>query len=659
MKIHKFPTHPLRSSEDSEDSKFTEVTAKTSFDTVASISSISTSLSTQSIPSPADIDTNIFQTNDQLSSQEAVEVHTLLDSKRRKLFELERRKEVLNRQKEFLDRQQRLLDEELGEMSEEIDKYSGVVGCSMRNMPSDLLLEIFHHYVDGSECTSSLGSATVLTHVCRTWRNISLSSPALWVALTAPYITKQVALNVSQRLDQVKAATGLPLELDINLRRSTEVQDEQFQQLSLDLVHASVAQVHRWKSFSLRCEDELFTSGVYEDLFPDISEASRLETLSFSFPQSADWSPIQWITSLVHAAPTLRNLQLKFPAWSTQVVSTLSLSSLESLTIDLPTITPSALLVILRDAAPRLKVCHVRVQGLVILDSDDDRWVAAPSMVVHSCLEIFELRLSRGAVAESLSHLFDSLTLPKAREVLLELGNFQEINANAYDSVNLPDDLELSWPHDSFLGFLERASSSITSLCIGFNPASPESADNAWGGMGSLGSELEGEHVQAYLDLKNVGENLVTLHVRRDRPVWPELLDYLTLPSSPASSSTRSLNSSISDDSSLKPLRNLENIALDIDPIFQVLPMRDFVKSRWYESSLSSSVSRLRSFVITLCFPDIPNLELESAAAKKVFERVTQDEGLDNKLDVVFHRRTYSMMPMDVPSVGVGSELII
>ncbi|KAJ4495467.1 hypothetical protein C8R41DRAFT_295788 [Lentinula lateritia] len=289
MKAH---NHLQRSSEDSNDSDFTEVTAKTSFDTVLSISSISTSVSAHSIPIPSTVETVILQTNDQPSPQEAAEIHAILDTKRHKLFELERRKEVLDRQREFLDRQRHLLEEELGLMSEEIDQYSGVVGCGMRNMPSDLLLEIFHFYVADSECTSSLGSATVLTHVCRMWRQIALSSPALWVTLMVPHLTPQIASNVFQRLGQVKTAIGIPLEFNINLRRSTDVHDKEFQRLSLDLVNASIAYMDRWKSFSLCCEDELFTAGIHEELFHEVSEAPRLDTLKFAFSvQNAEWSP--------------------------------------------------------------------------------------------------------------------------------------------------------------------------------------------------------------------------------------------------------------------------------------------------------------------------------------------------------------------------------
>ncbi|KAJ3971617.1 hypothetical protein EV361DRAFT_205891 [Lentinula raphanica] len=213
-KVHKYQTPVQRSSQESDDSEFTQVT-KTSFDTVASlasISTISTSVSTHSIPIPSATDINALQTNDLPSSKEVTEIHTILDAKRRKTFELERRKEVLDRQRKFLDRQLHLLDEELGEMTEDVVKYKGVVGCSMRNIPSDLLLEIFQHYVAESDCTSSLGSATTLTHVCRTWRQIALSCPALWITLTASHINERVATNVLERLNQVRAVTGIPLE---------------------------------------------------------------------------------------------------------------------------------------------------------------------------------------------------------------------------------------------------------------------------------------------------------------------------------------------------------------------------------------------------------------------------------------------------------------
>ncbi|KAJ3842275.1 hypothetical protein F5878DRAFT_407833 [Lentinula raphanica] len=662
-KVHKYQTPVQRSSQESDDSEFTQVT-KTSFDTVASlasISTISTSVSTHSIPIPSATDINALQTNDLPSSKEVTEIHTVLDAKRRKTFELERRKEVLDRQRKFLDRQLHLLDEELGEMTEDVVKYKGVVGCSMRNIPSDLLLEIFQHYVAESDCTSSLGSATTLTHVCRTWRQIALSCPALWITLTASHINERVATNVLERLNQVRAATGIPLAWYIDLRRMTEVEDETFQRVSSELVHASVDQVQRWKSFSLHCEDELFTSGAHEDLFPAISNAPMLESLDFAFsPQNEEWSPTHWVLSIARAAPALRNIQLKLPSLLVRDLSTLHLSHLESLTIDLPTITPAALLLILGNVAPSLKACHVRIDGLVNLDSDEvDDDAGFSPIVVHSCLEVFELRLSRGASPETLSYLFDHLECPRMCDVTLEVGQFESAESH---SLSLPDDLELSWPHDSFNGFLERASSCVTSLCLGFNPSSPESADNAWGGMGSLGSELESEHVQAYLDLKNIGESLVTLHVRRDKPVWPELLEYLTLSVPAGSPSTCSFSSGSLENFNAQPLRRLEDIALDIDPIFQVLPMRDLVRSRWNDNpvySSSSSAARLRSFAVTLCFPDIPNLELDSAAARKVFERITQGDDSNGKLDVSFHRRTYAMMPMDVPLVPLGSELTV
>lgn len=519
------------------------------------------------------------------------------------------------------------------------------------------LSEIFQHYVVDASCSLSIGSATTLTHVCRAWRRCALSLPTLWTSLSAQCITKHTVGNVLRRLDQAKAATGLPLKLAFNFQRTD---NPEFEQRCSDLMFASAAHIHRWESFTLECEDESLASEV----FPAISEttiASRLETLRLV------GSPAPWSTSLIHASPTLRNLQLKLSTDSARVLSTLSLPHLESLDIEIPTLTPSALLALLKDA-PSLKVCKIRVGAIVDLDDDP------LDMVVHSSLETFELRVSRGASGDTTAQLLENLSLPSAHEVLLEIGHLPN-DTITHDDHLLPDDLDLdlSWPHDSFFGFLERASSSITSLCVGFNPTPVDSPDTAlmMGGMG-MGAELEEDHVRAYLDLDNVGKSLVSLHVRRDKPVWPELLEYLTLPNSSSSLSRRpstsaslrsaksrsSLHSSRSDSLRLPQLRN---VALDIDPIFQVLAMRKFVKSRWYDNGDEThrhNFSRLRSFIVTLCFPDIPNLELESAAVKTVFERISRGSAKSD-FDVVFRKRTYAMMPMDVPRLPIRDELVI
>ncbi|KAF9068825.1 hypothetical protein BDP27DRAFT_1326323 [Rhodocollybia butyracea] len=659
-KLRQYQAHMQRSSEDSNDSEVTDISAKTSLDTIASFASVSTFPSVHSLLPPLN-PVDLLRTNEQPSSQEAVEIHALLNSKRQKLSDLERRKQVLDRQRELLDRQRLLLNDELDEMSDTIDIYRGVVGCSMRQIPSDLLLEIFHHYVADS------GNGETLTHVCRTWRQVALSSPSLWTTFSAPYVTKQSVSDVLRRVDRVKAATGLPLRFTLNLRKKfPQLPDAEFEQLSLDLVYASITQIHRWRSFSLHFEDSLHSwAGL-----PDISEsmtASRMETLELgystsSFIQNPELFPVQWALSLIRSAPVLEDLRLKLPGVADEALSTLSLPHLEFLTIELPTITSATLLSLLRNAAPSLKVCKIYVAGLLHFDVDDDDF-SALSMVEHSALETFELHTSHGASGEALIQLFDNLTLPAMREVLLEIGQFADNNHSAeMVSGELPEDLDLSWPHDSFLGFLERASSSVTSLRLGF--ISP-----LWDGMGSVGADLEEEHVQGYLDLPNITKSLVTLHVRRDRPVWPGLLEYITLPVRDSSdrlssvihrrSSLRSVKSrSTLNGESSSRLATLENVALDIDPIFQVMPMRDFVRSRWCDSS-ADNFSRLKRFSVTLCFPDIPNLQLESTAVQKVFERISGSEkGGAEKLQVEFDRRTYPMMPMDVPLVSL-SELTI
>ncbi|KAF5390054.1 hypothetical protein D9757_003793 [Collybiopsis confluens] len=660
--------HVERNSEDSDASEFTVISPKTSIDSTASMSSASTSLYTDSQDSASSISQNHvdpLRTSFSQPPKEAVGISALLDLKRQKLLELEQRMEALDRQREILDHQRALLDEEVGETVDAIDIYRGEVECSVRRMPMDLLLEIFQHYLADNQCSSSLGSATVLTHVCRTWRQVALSSPSLWTSISAPRVTERVVANVKTRLSQVEDATGLPLHFNVTLRKGHEaVPEAEFGQLSSELLRASATQLHRWKSFALDCgEASLF---VDEQPF-DIAEsmvASRLETLELVFPGtlSEERHPVlQWTFSLIHSSPALRQLTLQLPGPAFQTLSRSSLPLLESLSIEVPTVTPTALLELLQNAVPKLRTLELRTAGFV----SDDEDVSSIPFVEHSSLETFKLRVSHGENGDAISQFLDNLALPSCREILYEMGHFNNLVVTAAEEIR--EDLDLSWPHESFLGLLERAASNLSSLSLGFNSSPMDSLDmGALGGMGSIGTELEEEHVLAYLNLENVADTLRTLQVKRDRPVWPGLLEYLTLPSSsvfrrPSMSSIRSVGSR-SSRVSHEALRKLENVALDIDPIFQVDSMRKFVKSRWYDGPTSShSFSRLRSFIITLCFPDLPNLDIESSATRRVFERIarTPEGEKAEKLDVVFLKRTYSMMPMDIPMLPLGSDLTI
>ncbi|KAJ7106445.1 hypothetical protein C8R43DRAFT_906192, partial [Mycena crocata] len=56
-------------------------------------------------------------------------------------------------------------------------------------LPNEIVAEIFLHFLpDYPECPSPTGlfSPTILTHICRKWREIACATPSLWRAIQYP-----------------------------------------------------------------------------------------------------------------------------------------------------------------------------------------------------------------------------------------------------------------------------------------------------------------------------------------------------------------------------------------------------------------------------------------------------------------------------------------
>ncbi|KAJ7875869.1 hypothetical protein B0H14DRAFT_43874 [Mycena olivaceomarginata] len=62
----------------------------------------------------------------------------------------------------------------------------GIMGAPMLGLPHEMLAEIFYNFLPiYPMCSGLVGlqSPTLLSHVCRRWRNIALSLPRLWRAI--------------------------------------------------------------------------------------------------------------------------------------------------------------------------------------------------------------------------------------------------------------------------------------------------------------------------------------------------------------------------------------------------------------------------------------------------------------------------------------------
>ncbi|KAJ7866337.1 hypothetical protein B0H13DRAFT_2670765 [Mycena leptocephala] len=138
---------------------------------------------------------------------------------------------------------------------ERLDSYKYPV----LTLPNEIVSEIFMHFLPNHRFPPLTGlfSPTLLTHICRRWREIALSTPALWSAIGASY------------------DDGIPLKqkahiFDIWLKSS------QFRPLSLQIIGTDVAKIlgvlvphrARWEHLELECSSLSHLPVVVEGPMP-------------------------------------------------------------------------------------------------------------------------------------------------------------------------------------------------------------------------------------------------------------------------------------------------------------------------------------------------------------------------------------------------------
>jgi hypothetical protein len=154
---------------------------------------------------------------------------------------------------------------------ERLDSYKYPV----LTLPNEIISEIFMHFLPPYPQyppLTGLLSPTLLTHICRKWREIALSTPALWSAIGASY------------------DDGIPLKqkahiFDIWLKSS------QSRPLSLQIIGTDVAKIlgvlvphrARWEHLELECPSLSHLPVVVEGQMPLLRHL-HLELGSFPAP---------------------------------------------------------------------------------------------------------------------------------------------------------------------------------------------------------------------------------------------------------------------------------------------------------------------------------------------------------------------------------------
>ncbi|KAJ7480736.1 hypothetical protein FB451DRAFT_1238322 [Mycena latifolia] len=177
-------------------------------------------------------------------------------------------------------------------------------------LPNEIMSEIFVHFLPVyPRCPPHTGclSPTLLTHICRKWREIALTTPALWRAISLTYYS-----NEGRQIPILESWLGrsgrLPLSLDM---------EDLFVPITKECLELLVLHSTRWEHIKLAVEApadlltiqsmmpllrqlELYVAGGGSLPSPaSYREVPRLRSATlWDFPYPADFLPWSQLTSL-------------------------------------------------------------------------------------------------------------------------------------------------------------------------------------------------------------------------------------------------------------------------------------------------------------------------------------------------------------------------
>ena len=170
-------------------------------------------------------------------------------------------------------------------------------------LPTELLVEIFHHARGGSTldgCKAKQPYPIALTHVCRHWRNVALAAPTLWTDIRITQVDTERVLEVPRIYLERSGACPIFLTWFSYLESS----HTDFEDVIDDLV---IPGAERWQRITVITE-EAYTSKMFLDAIEHL-DFPILKDVEISFMNASSNQ------TLCHSAPLLRRCMLRgFPS---------------------------------------------------------------------------------------------------------------------------------------------------------------------------------------------------------------------------------------------------------------------------------------------------------------------------------------------------------
>ncbi|KAJ7195612.1 hypothetical protein GGX14DRAFT_700678 [Mycena pura] len=183
-------------------------------------------------PSPCP---DLLVTNSVPSDYQTNEIHKVILDAKAEIFVLD---DEIAGVRRALDR----LELQRAKLEDFVKAHRGVVS-TVRRLPSEILGEIFTHYLDASD--SRAHSPEALSHllgVCNQWRAITLASPPLW---------RHIFPDIWEELSREMQKTSLQLQRSAPAVLSIRLEAAKYQMNTVNIMDLLLTESRRWHSLFL------------------------------------------------------------------------------------------------------------------------------------------------------------------------------------------------------------------------------------------------------------------------------------------------------------------------------------------------------------------------------------------------------------------------
>ncbi|KAJ3863310.1 hypothetical protein EV359DRAFT_82481 [Lentinula novae-zelandiae] len=496
------------------------------------------------------------------------------------------------------------LEQQLVKLRAEAHVYESLLS-GMRRLPPELLTEIFVHYtapiwqrdyrLSIYSCypranAPHQSSPMVLSHVCRKWRLVALSTPLLWTAISIPHRTPLGCISYASLVQRCLTNSRVsPLYITLSVLSSAQMQYRSPAAKglrnagALETLDKFMPEIYRWRYLHF----DILTSQtmLLERNFPPIptTGAPNMYKIFFrAFSADLNSPEVLWALELIRASPNLHKITFLAPILNLEAASWIHLQYFESRR-------------------------GMRLSDLFSI------FIGCPAL--RSCIACFELEEegpSLPSFGESdpliQSSYLHTLQLTHLRHAEL-LAILQWLTLPSLTDLTLAGHhVSDTWPGELFQSFLVRSACKLNTLSLSRFSYSDT-------------------NIMDHLRLPNIHDTLEHLELDKWKtPISPELLNFLTF----RFTSDSPVNFPV--------LPKLIDVTFAIHAIVQAVRLREFFLSRWYERSRNHApfpVAALQRMSIVLLVPYLPNATVSGEQIRRVFSRIEEAVDIDLETCVV------------------------